>query len=60
MSEAVQSADTRAVLGKVILVRRCMAEKVMFLRPLDCSDCGNQFFPGEVPRGLPRCSGCEG
>ena len=60
MSAVIQLPDTLAVIGTVILIHRCVAEKVVFLRPMECADCGGQFFPGEVPRGLPRCSGCEG
>jgi len=60
-SVAPPGCEAEAVLGTSISIRRISApERAVFLRPMECLDCGGQFFPRKVPSGLPRCSECGG
>lgn len=57
----VPPRDKNAVLGVPIAVRRTSAPvDAFFIRPMHCADCDGQFFPREVPAGLPLCWQCEG
>jgi hypothetical protein len=50
------SEDVVAVLGAPIsIVQR---ERAVFIRPMQCFDCGADFIPARVPAGLPLCLEC--